>query len=326
MKQEERSSILWLGEHIPPLLTAEFQQRGEIRIIPTSRKNLAELAPAARGVIIEFDGDPSAFETSVQQARDVCLDHGLRLGLVRSQTSDENLFASLVEKPEHSVEELNRVRWYLGNDWANVAEWMAHENAGPGANPLLRIKCEKDTTLDNDEQLLLMRAFYKFDAITVKRISGGYSGAKTYRVSAARTGPGCVQRLTPYLAKIGDIASIYREIDNYNQYAAEYIPFNHRPNLNPELIAYGQRSAIMVEDFLHEATQLSESWGNGGVGLIVQSLFENALQGWRFQPRQRESVLASQFKALKVLRFDRDLKDNGAASVGFEVLWRNPES
>ena len=313
MKQEDRRSILWLGGVIADPLAAELLRRGEITIVPTSPNNLSGLAPAARGIILEFADDKDVFLDRIQRARDVGLDHGLRIALVRSDKSDEHVFASLVEAPDISREELNRIRWYLPNVWPALAEWMARESPGPGANPLLEIACDADTVLNDEQRLLLQRAFHRFDKLTVKELTGGFSGAKTYRICPTRTAPGAVQRLMPYLAKIGETASIYKEVDNYNLYAAEHIPFNQRPNLNSDLIACGQSSAILVEDFLHEARQFSELWGVVGPGPVVASLFDGALHGWRFNPLRRKSALAEQFKALRVLRYPDTLRDKGAA-------------
>lgn len=313
MRQEDRRSVLWLGGVIPEPLAAELRWRGEVTIISTSEDNLLGLSPAARGIIIEFNDDRELFTTRVRQARDIVLDHGLRIGLVRNEKSQEHVFASLVELPEISEEELNRVRWYLPNDWPALAEWLTRENPGPGANPMIEIECEKGTELDEESGLLLGRAFHKFDKLVIKELGGGFSGTKTYKVCPSRKTPGSVHRLMPYLAKIGETARIYQEIDNYSKYVAEYVPFNQRPNLNPEIIACGQKSAILVEDFLHEAIQFSELWGAGRAGPLIESLFDGALQGWRFSPLSRESSLAEQFKALKVFRDSDVLKDKGRA-------------
>lgn len=313
MKQEDRRSVIWLGGLIPKPLADELRRRGEITIISTSEDNILSLSPAARGIIIEFNDDRELFTTRVRQARDVVLNHGLRIGLVRNEKSQEHDFASIVELPEISEEELNRVRWYLPNDWPALAEWITRENPGPGANPLMEIECEKGTELDEESRLLLGRAFHKFDKLVVKELGGGFSGTKTYKICPSRKTPGSVHRLMPYLAKIGETARVYQEIDNYSKYVAEYVPFNQRPNLNPEIIACGKKSAVLVEDFLHEAIQLTELWGTGKAGPLIETLFDGALQGWRFRPFSRESALPEQFKALKVLRASDTLKDKGRA-------------
>jgi len=299
MKQEDRKEILWFGGNPPESLILELKQRGDLMVNAISEAKLEELAPFSRGVIIEFNDDQDLFLAKVRHACDAVLNHGLIIILVHRE---EWQLTSLAELLNGSLDLTTDyvIPVYGIENWAVVAEKVARHNPGPGANFSLRIDGIGD--LDRQMSLLLSRAFSDFDKIYLERLGGGFSHAQVFTVLPSRTRGKAFPRPMPYLAKIDTLDRIKQEEANYTQYVADYVPFNHRPNLDFSRSAYGKELAVFVEDFIERAIPLRDALPVGNASTLIASLFDSALRGWRLCVELDNVPVVTRFKDLKVLR------------------------
>jgi Phosphotransferase enzyme family len=311
MKPETRKKVLWLGGDPPPGLMGELLARGGLRLQPSLQHDLLSQAAESRGLVIEFAGSAALFRKYVDFARRVLLDHGLSIALVTGPSANGVKFQEVLEEIRMVPEEPVRVFYAK---WAAAAEWLATADPGPGSNPRLKTFGAKVTA---DHRLLLRRAFWDFSSIHITKVKGGASGAAVYIVQPQQSESSRPQRLLPYLAKIDIPRRVRGELDKFQQFVCDSVPFNHRPNLILSRVAYGRTSAVLVEDFIDRANPLREILRTANASVVVASLFEGALRGWRLCAVRRKQSLGEFYQSINVLRTSTALDE--AAELAMRV-------
>ncbi len=151
---------------------------------------------------------------------------------------------------------------------------------GPRWNTKLRIKGDKPKYAE--DEVLLKRAFHDCTEINLCKITGGTS-ADVFQVFAelgdSRVGP----HPLPFFVKFDRSPKIRRELDNYRDCSALFLPFYARPNLDFSRCVLGAKRGIIVGNFVEHSASLIDLANQGATQGIVGSLFDDALRGWRRQ-------------------------------------------
>jgi hypothetical protein len=224
------------------------------------------------------------------------LDHGLSVALVMASSANGVRFQAVLEKIRLVPEQSIRVFY---TKWADAAEWIATADPGPGLNSRLKTF---GTKISAHHRLLLRRAFWDFSSIYVTKVKGGASGGAVYIVQPYQSESSRPQRVLPYLTKIDIPRRVRGEQDKFQQFVCDSVPFNHRPNLILSRFAYGRDCAVLVEDFIDRASPLCEILRLANASVVVASLFEGALRGWRLCAVRRKQSLGEFYRSINVLR------------------------
>lgn len=205
-------------------------------------------------------------------------DHGLAVAVV-VHSDEEFIQAESIQKEYNGI---SGFRIYVISALPNAAEYVARHRIVPSPGDLriepLTIK------LEEDDILLLRRAFYDCDRIHLETLGGGKASMKVFRVQAwmkqSEVGP----LPLPFFVKIAKPGEVKDEKSNYRRYAEHYIPFNLRPNIDRHRCVRTRNKAALVGNFVDDAVPLRDALQIGyGIGSLF-SLFETTLKGFRLQP------------------------------------------
>lgn len=273
-----RRNVIWLGISPPTDFAAKLHICGlQLDLDPSLSldKRNATLANA-RAIILAVSGgdDPKlakAGETIFAQAEM----HGLSLHIVAplgAVPEVHKLFASPDRRRQPQI---------LATEALESALPTICAAAGPPYDSSSQIT-GIDANLSNEERILLHRAFQDAKEVRLSRLDGGAS-AKVFKAFAvlrdSRAGP----QPLPFFVKFDRRPKIYRELNNYNDCTALFIPFWARPNLDQARCALGHERGILVGNFVENSRSLSEHVLDGTAVRPIHSLFEDALRGWRRQ-------------------------------------------
>lgn len=161
-----------------------------------------------------------------------------------------------------------------------IAESIARHDPGPPFGPTVELQGAQ--SLSAEEQVLVRRAFYDCERVTLERLPQGNT-ANVYRgfalVKASVVGP----RPLPFFLKFGRRSKIASERRHYVDCVVNYIPFYLRPNLDDTRFAEGCERALLVGNLVEHSESLFEAVKRGVGPAVLSSLFDNSLRGWRLQ-------------------------------------------
>lgn len=180
--------------------------------------------------------------------------------------------------------------------WSRVALHVAMFAAkiGPAHNPELIVE---PNNIPSEHRFFLRRSFGKFRRIRVLPLVEGASGASVYRITAFQAEG--EEHPIPFLAKLGDTLDLELEHVKFRNEVRDFVPFNLRPNIITPLSCYGSKTSILVEDFVERAVPFQDALRAGDPALLITSLFQGTLRGWR---RASKSQV---FSAVTVFRTKR---------------------
>lgn len=262
----------------------------------------AHVLGTSRALAIEFTGDIGDFVARCRRTRSRALDHGLVVALVTSDPDQDAMLAKLGTIVQVAGEE--RLQTFYTR-YANAAEWIRTHDPGRGHPVHIDLELARsEDPLSPEDDVLLRRAFGDLNAITVRTLTSGLSGARVLAVQCPRS-----RQPLPYLAKLDARERILQELAQFQDVVRDFVPFNHRPNLQPERTLYGSTRGVLVEDFLERASPLTTVLKAGTPSVFIASLFDSALRGWRLAARVRRDNPSPVFRELKVLRRSPELDD-----------------
>lgn len=170
----------------------------------------------------------------------------------------------------------------IGSRWDDIARTVSSRL--PGSRPNLALLICGDEPA-SDQRTLVRRAFVDHERIDLKRLSGGYSGAVTFRVQAQRNGG----KPIPYFMKIGPRNDILAEFTGYLIGVEPFIPFYLVPPLVKENCCLGARSGLILEHYVTESESLLACAEGGRALSAIACLFSKTLNAWH-RPTQTRAL------------------------------------
>jgi hypothetical protein len=82
---------------------------------------------------------------------------------------------------------------------------------------------------------------------------------------------------------------VARELTNYKDCTTHFVPFFARPNLDFDRCLLGAERGIIVGNFVENSDSLGQLVQRGTAQAAINSLFDDALRGWRSQAYMSES-------------------------------------
>lgn len=270
----QRISVLWVGT--PP--TAK--QREDL----TSRELICTQVDMSACLRMWNSARAAVFFNPTDDDISALADHGLRDAL------DHGLLVRIIvpfDDLRRRVDQLRHVP-LLGNGWqllvernaATIAESIARHDPGPAQ--VSRVELRGVTKFRAADRVLLQRAFHDCTYVHLERMLDGT--AEVYiayaKLGDSRVGPFPL----PLFVKIDKVARVKQERDHYGECTTSFIPFYARPNLHLQRCVMGASRGIIVGDFVERSESLLELVKRGDAQPAINSLFQDALRGWRAQP------------------------------------------
>lgn len=281
-----RPHVLWFGQ--PP---GEATARGLADRDLTLSMNPATTSSAefstARALVIALGPDPASEREAAESAERLksALRHGLQctiLAPLKRIPSVEYFVRSLIFGPQI-------VRWDQSRE-PFVPEFAAR--ASPGAPWADTVEVRGEESLCEEDRILLRRAFHDCTTVSLVAETQGRS-AQVYCVYARLRDSAAGRLPLPFFAKFDTFPKIRRELDNYRDHTTLFIPFNQRPNVDPNRCVLGAERGLIVGNFVEESETLGALVERGTGRAAIHSLFGGALRGWRTQTYFDETISVS---------------------------------
>lgn len=167
-----------------------------------------------------------------------------------------------------------------------IAAHLLNNPPGPAPQAMLDITLVSASgsklELDDEQSVLLRRAFSDCSAVRLVEVSGGMSEVKTLRayVHPAVDEVGGSWPFQ-YFVKIGPRKKVAKEFLAYRRLALEHVPYHLGPRLRLERCALGASSGIIVSDYVSGAESLRDCARDGRAVPVIASLFNSTVWGWR---------------------------------------------
>lgn len=174
---------------------------------------------------------------------------------------------------------------YSGLSWEALAKLVADNPSGDPPNTDVSIDAvtadHQVLALDDDEALLIRRAFRDCSEVHLRQMPDGLSGVRAFRAYAVPAegllGPWPMIRFV----KIGVRGKIVREYKNYQGNALVYVPAHLAPRLDRVRCCLGASKGILVGDFVDEAEPLRDCARGGRASAAIANLFNKTLRSWQ---------------------------------------------
>jgi hypothetical protein len=274
-----RNYILWFGDDPTEDDYREAKNRG-LTLDPVDAS--ADIKFASSRAAIFWARSPAKFAWTIEVLEEHILqaiDYGLLIFVVVAEVGQFNEVNRVIAK---MVPEGLRERCVVRT--MRDAEIAAHEGPNkaavhdPGPAPRMDLQINPpDLALDEDDILLLRRAFHDCKSISLQIIAGGLSGAKTVIVEAVLLASNAGTSPMPYFAKLHSSGRLIGEMNAFREYAEHHIAWHLRPNFQGERCIYGVRRGILVGNFVQGSESLWVVAREGGGPALIRSLFEETL-------------------------------------------------
>lgn len=278
----QRITVLWVGSAPAERTLEELASRGLV-CIPVDMPTCMKTWNSARAAVFSNPTDADVALLAKRGLREA-LDHGLLVRIIAP-------FADLRRR----LEQLRHVPT-LGTGWqlltegsaGSVAEAIARHDPGPARDS--RVELRGDNDLSQEDRVLLQRAFHDCTHVHLDRMPDGTADVYIAHAKLAdsRVGPFPL----PLFVKIDKQVRAKRERHHYGECTTSFIPFYARPNLHLHRCLMGAYRGIIVGDFVERSESLLELAMRGDAQSAINSLFQDALRGWRAQPYASDDAVS----------------------------------
>lgn len=267
-----RNRVIWVGSPAPPAIVKALSERDlSIAEKPTAACE-AELPNSCAVVINISPGQPLDHEITGLIAN--AFMHGLLAFVLAPLTEIDVLRRKLDSLPFG-----RRVKLWAARVASRIPELSARSAPGPSYSPSVKlVGCDGCSP---EDMVLLRRAFSDCGEVTFTRMAEGGAGVfQAYaRLSDSRAG----LYPLPFFVKLDRYPKVLRELENYQVCTTHFIPFFSRPNLDPHRCLLGAERGLIIGNFVEHSDSLAEQVNRGTAQAAINSLFEDALRGWRTQ-------------------------------------------
>lgn len=332
-----RRTVLWHGGPLPEgLVHAVLGQGWQSQHVSSAEVLAKTCLQDARGLVIEVSEGgsvkpPARDQTDVQAATaalvpliELALTYGVPVAVVMGP--DHGALDDLSLRVQRFVELTTpllregepRVTYTL-RQWDRLIMWLDQWAPGPPASPHLRLEGDMPTTMEYEAEVLLRRAFYDAEIVTLERIAGGKSGAAVW--SAVTHTVSGAYRASPFLVKYNALTKTRTERSRYEQYANDLVSFRLRPPLHPTRSVEGLMHGLLVFDFIDRAIAFGTALTTYAPGQLIGSLFGHTLEGCLRHAREVVAPLPRAFSRIKALHWSAACEDAATlAQVGAPSL------
>lgn len=272
-----RSQLLWFGDAPPDGISNRCEDR-DLRLVPLSdAENMPHIWPNAQGLIISAPRSSAGDLFRVISLEQLCqaLWHGVHVLVLADLEDEPALRAQLKALPYGRLVSI----WHKGLALTTPKAMSQRPNAASWSSS---VAIQGDEDLCPEDRVLLRRAFSDCTLVKLVPLPGGRS-AEVYcgfaQLQDSQVGP----RPLPFFVKLDRYPKIQREISHYRECTTLFVPFNQRPNIDENRCALGAERGIIVGNFVENSESLAALVDRGVAQGAINSLFDEALRGWRSQ-------------------------------------------
>jgi hypothetical protein len=284
----QRNRVIWLGK--PPAEQDIFEfERRKLSFHPSSLEKVHEVFNSSRAIIVPFE-DKISTPRDVRHIFSDALNYGLMVAIIIPKDKHDEYYSTLA-----SIVKMGHGRIKIVMSFDNAIQEVSEYNPGPSANHGLKIEGTEIPELI----LLLKRAFWNCESITLIPLTGGSTAEAVFRADVIQSGIAGPAPL-PFFVKFDRIDRIRCENDKYADYVEGYIPFNHRPNLIRERCIEGAIRALLVGNFVEHSESLEALAHRGTFTPAIYSLFHQAFRNWHGQATRGGNIQYAEHKELSM--------------------------
>lgn len=280
-----RQEILWFGARPGERLVVELAGRGCI-LRQGDIKRPLHLASMAKAALFAFvRGDEAALLEWLKAQAATLVDHALRIDIL----APDDAVTGRIQAQLGLIAAMPTLHFHTDANDTHLAEAIARHDAG--AVPRLDLKivvAANREPLRKADEILFQRAFAHCSEIALVELAGGRSDARVFAVHmvVARSNAGAWPQ--PAFAKLDRRDKLAREHANYRDYAARFIPFGLRPNV--EALVVGSERSVLVGDFVDRSESLWDLARRNVAGPAITALLDETLGGWRDQGYAQDPI------------------------------------
>ena len=267
-----RQRVLWVGPGPEPAFASKFSERG-LELLVTTLGQFDSHVAYSRAAVFWLPSD-AELEALCQRYLAVALSHGLLVFVIVEQQRLSALRLAVDPLPFKK-----RLKLTIPANADTIPESSARHDAGPLQSESVALTgcggCE------GEDLLLLQRAFSDCGEVRLHALEGG--GAVVFQAFAKLRDSRCGPYPLPFFVKLDRYTKIERELANYRDCTTHFIPFFARPNLSAARCLLGAIRGIIVGDFVEHSDSLADLVQRGTAQRAIDSLFQDALRGWRTQ-------------------------------------------
>jgi hypothetical protein len=266
-----RVRLLWVGDPPPGELLEQCKER-DLVLAPVTIAEARAQWPSSRTVVFSRP-NTKLLEAMRSQLIAEAVMHGLLVFVVAPVADVPGLNEVIRALPFGG-----RVRVWALQGVRRIAEQSARWDPGPDPAAVDLKGC---TQCSEEDLILLRRAFNDCSEVEFRRLDGG--GPTVFQAFAKLRNSAAGPYPLPFFVKLDGYARSQRELENYKLCTTHFIPFYARPNLDHGRCLAGADRGLIVGNFVENSDSLAELVTRGTAQMAINSLFEDALRGWRTQ-------------------------------------------
>lgn len=282
-----RTTVLWSGAPPPEKSVKEFKVRGLDHVHVVDAATAEKFWNSSRAAVFVNPTDAD-FALLAGGALQEALAHGLAVKIVVPRDQLLQRMAELKHVPA-----LGLSGWVMQThaNPVKIAEEFARHEPGPAHNILVNLHGQTEG-LSTEQRVLLERAFHDCSEVHLQKMPDGT--AQVFLAFAKLTTSEVGEYPLPLFVKIDKRKRAETERAHYHDCTTSFVPFYARPNLHLKRCLMGAEFGLIVGDFVERSEGLLELAHRGDAQSAIDSLFQDALRGWRAQPfdKKNETVKA----------------------------------
>lgn len=265
-----RNRVLWTGKPWPAQLVENCGER-TLRLCQVTPPLDVEAWIDARAIV--FSSPHGELLAAMSGVIAYALSHGLLVFVIAEREQVPNLQTELAalafSSQVHVWDERGACQLI-----ENCARWDPGRHAGPAKLKGCGKCCEED-------RILLRRAFSDCSDVDFRELTTDDRAIfqVTAKLKDSHVGPYPL----PFLVKLDRVRRVQIEIGKYESATTHFIPFFARPNLELTRCLLGPTRGLIVANFVENSVALTHEVARGTATPAINSLFEDALRGWRMQ-------------------------------------------
>jgi hypothetical protein len=308
-RQMNRKTVIWLGQEPDAALVklAEVRQLTLLHNPSFAMDTIDSTFATCHALVLNLENAES-LDSTVMRRVEKAHHHGAFVIATSPLEAVDALSARFKANTEANDVSIDALR-----DPARFFDKISGHMRGPTWKS---VKPTGDVALDEEQKVLLARAFRDCSMVELRRLDDGNS-ATVFQVFVQLTESRVGRRALPFLVKFDRKTKIKRELQNYRECVKPFVPFYAAPHLDDERSLLGARWGVLVANFIEHSKSLDDMIHEGLTQGLAASIFDDALRGWRRQAyhESRFKVTRSITQSLCGAGFDNNIAQSERAET-----------
>ena len=283
-----RHLVLWLGQKANQTTKSSF----EVLELPvrylTDERSLdhSDFASSCALIISVPANKAGLFHTRVESLIIPALNHGLIVLVECTENDFVDINKIIIATKLEQTRVIGIIRDTKNPNELPRRVFKHLANVGLPYTETCEIKNPNTLKLYDYQEVFLKRAFSDCAEIHIAPLKPGLS-ASIYCIHATIQN----EQPMPFFAKFDSLKKILKEQENYKDHVLPSVPFNLRPNIDPNRCILGATNGLLIGNFVENAASLWDCVIAGNSKAAINSLFEDSLRAWPEEQKGSATVL-----------------------------------